>query len=547
MKNDEIAALLQALDLKWEQRSELQLENFKQLLEQHTTKTEERMAQASPTPSVAVNPGDNTGPGLDRSEGRRSSVDSDNRDMQGLLKSLRVKIPRFNGTNVDDWVYKINKFFDLHAIENSLRLSVIPFHLEGVPSTWYQWMEKGGSFSDWDSFLQALQLRFGTSIYDDPLGRISKLIQKGKVADYRAEFEALMPRITGVSEAMFLNFFIWGLKLEIRRELLMLKPVDLADAMAKAQLFEDRHEDILFRSRFQEGRQPSFHRTTQFSPGSGPSAVHPTNARSVPTPSTPNTSHSLPIKKLSPAELKERRDKGLCFTCDEKFNFGHKCKNRMLILCGYDEDEPEDSKNDSLQEFEENTEDEVSLNSLSNSMNPRIFRIMAQHGKETLEVLIDTGSHNNFIQEALVSELQLTWEDTKRFKVYMGNGNFLLCSKICRGVELSLQGHLFEVDLYVLPICGLDIVLGMQWLQTLGPCVHDHKALTMEFNWKGSRIQLAGSSEVVTHQLSFTQLHSMLREGEVKDVYKLTALTSEPTSDSLDEQPVDDPTVPQVQ
>ena len=60
MKNDEIAALLQALDLKWEQRSELQLETFKQLLEQHTTKTEERMAQVNPSPSVVVGQGDRT-------------------------------------------------------------------------------------------------------------------------------------------------------------------------------------------------------------------------------------------------------------------------------------------------------------------------------------------------------------------------------------------------------------------------------------------------------------------------------------------------------
>lgn len=466
MKNDEIAALLQALDLKWEQRSELQMENFKQLLDQHTAKTEERMAQASPSPSIAVGHGDDTVQEADRSEGRRSTADSEPHEMHGLLKSLRVKIPRFDGSNVDDWVYKINKFFDLHGIDQSLRLSVIPFHLEGAPSTWYQWMEKGGSFSDWDSFLQALQLRFGTSVYDDPLGRISKLIQKGKVADYREEFEALMPRITGVSEAMFLNFFIWGLKLEIRRELLMLKPEGLADAMAKAQLFEDRHQDILFRSRVHEFRPPSNSRTTQFSPNNGPfppSAVHTRPLPSNGNQHTSVTPQSFPIKRLSPAELKERRDKGLCFTCDEKFNFGHKCKNRMLILCGYDEEESDTNQADYIQELDENTEEEVSLNSLSNSMNPRIFRIMAQHGTEKLEVLIDTGSHNNFIQEALVSQLQLQSEETKRFKVYMGNGNFLLCSRICKGVRLGLQGHHFEVDLYVLPICGLDIVLGMQW------------------------------------------------------------------------------------
>lgn len=56
--------------------------------------------------------------------------------------------------------------------------------------------------------------------------------------------------------------------------------------------------------------------------------------------------------------------------------------------------------------------------------------------------------------------------------MYMGNGQFLLCNRMCVGISFVLQGHEFLgipfvlqgheflVDLYVLPICGLDIVLG---------------------------------------------------------------------------------------
>ncbi|XP_062094224.1 uncharacterized protein LOC133800283 [Humulus lupulus] len=116
----------------------------------------------------------------------------------------------------------------------------------------------------------------------------------------------------------------------------------------------------------------------------------------------------------------------------------------------------------------------------------------------------------------------------------MGNGNFLLCTKICKEVELVLQGHKFMVDLYVLPICGLDVVLGMQWLQTLGSCVHDHKALTMEFNWQGSVVKLAGSTEVSAHQLTYTQFHALLREGDIKEVFRLSAVLAEPTSNGAE-------------
>ena len=43
-----------------------------------------------------------------------------------------------------------------------------------------------------DAFIHELWKMFGASIFDDPLGRISKLVQSGTVSQYRAEFEGLM-------------------------------------------------------------------------------------------------------------------------------------------------------------------------------------------------------------------------------------------------------------------------------------------------------------------------------------------------------------------
>ncbi|XP_060962287.1 uncharacterized protein LOC133032379 [Cannabis sativa] len=527
MKNEEIAALLQALDLKWEQRSESQMETIKMMIDERFNQN----SQPSPVNQVGEASG---GRDSVRERSRRSDAESDCRDINSILKTLRVKVPRFDGQNVDDWIYKINKFFDLHRVDYGMRLAVVPFHLDGPPSSWFQWMEKGGSIYDWDSFLRELQLRFGTSIYDDPLGRISKLTQTGKVSEYRQEFEMLMPRITGVADSMFLNFFIWGLKLEIRRELLMAPPANLADAMAKAQLFEDRNEDLFARQRDhnrtgwiskQSYQQPNSHSTfpTTYKPSTGPPSppIQPLGK--------PANTISLPIKKLSPSEMKERREKGLCYTCEEKFHYGHKCKIKMLIMCVHDEEDASMGADEEEHEID-SPEEEVSLNSLSNSLNPRIFRITAKHGNESLEVLVDTGSNNNFIQESLATQLNLPWEETKCFKVYMGNGNFLLCYKLCKEVELWLQGHRFIVDLYVLPICGLDVVLGMQWLQTLGPCIHDHKALTMEFTWQGNIIKLSGSTQISGNHLTYTQLTTLLREGEVRGLFRLE--TTEDTKEN---------------
>ena len=110
-------------------------------------------------------------------------------------------------------------------------------------------------------------------------------------------------------------------------------------------------------------------------------------------------------------------------------------------------------------EFE--VEPEVSLHALTNASNLQIFHLATSYRDHSVEVLIDTGSHNNFIQEGLVDQLGLQLVSASRFCVYMGNGHFLLCDRIYIVVPLKLQGHEFLVDLYVLPICVLDIVLGM--------------------------------------------------------------------------------------
>lgn len=116
-------------------------------------------------------------------------------------------------------------------------------------------MERGGGLTSWGYILSKLRKRFDASIYDDPLGRISKLVQTSTEAKFSAEFEELMTRITGVTEHMFMNSFLWGLKMEIRWELLMQPPQSLAEAMAKAQLYEERNDDMFQRQRREGYRQ----------------------------------------------------------------------------------------------------------------------------------------------------------------------------------------------------------------------------------------------------------------------------------------------------
>ena len=47
------------------------------------------------------------------------------------------------------------------------------------------------------------------------------------------------------------------------------------------------------------------------------------------------------LRRLTTAEMAERREKGLCFNCDEKFSRGHRCQ-RLFYLQITDDAEEED-------------------------------------------------------------------------------------------------------------------------------------------------------------------------------------------------------------
>lgn len=159
--------------------------------------------------------------------------------------------------------------------------------------------------------------------------------------------------------------------------------------MAKAQLFEDRNDDFTAIRKTEEYRSNWTPKPTNSSPSipirapiTGP--VSSSQNTSVPPFSPPSGVSKIPVKKLSPAEMKDRRDKGLCYTCDEKFHHGHMCKNRMMIMCVYDTEDSDSEELIDHSETEEIAEEEVSLNSLLNSLNPRIFRILAKQGGKSV-------------------------------------------------------------------------------------------------------------------------------------------------------------------
>ncbi|GKD59190.1 reverse transcriptase domain-containing protein [Tanacetum coccineum] len=98
-------------------------------------------------------------------------------------------------------------------------------------------------------------------------------------------------------------------------------------------------------------------------------------------------------------------------------------------------------------------------------------------GRVTMKILKER--HRPGVME----RMHLLIMSTKTFKVYIGSGETLLCENMCAQVTMDIQGLRMDVDLYVLPTKGSNIVLGIQWLQKLGKVTHDYSMQTTEFTW----------------------------------------------------------------
>ena len=99
---------------------------------------------------------------------------------------MKLEFPRFFGEDLASWIYKANQYFRYYDTPIGEKLMLASFHLEGEALIWFQEGEEIGVFHDWDSLIQALHVRFGTTAYDDPMETLTRLRQTSSVAVYKA-------------------------------------------------------------------------------------------------------------------------------------------------------------------------------------------------------------------------------------------------------------------------------------------------------------------------------------------------------------------------
>lgn len=102
--------------------------------------------------------------------------------------------------------------------------------------------------------------------------------------------------------------------------------------------------------------------------------------------------------------------------------------------------------------------------------------------------LLDSGSTHNFVREEVASRLSLPVLTRRRACVALPDGGTMASSGVCKDLHLKVQGTEFQADMYVIPLTGYDVVLGIWWLNRLGRIMWDFTAGEMEFKLNGTPV-----------------------------------------------------------
>jgi hypothetical protein len=113
----------------------------------------------------------------------------------------------------------------------------------------------------------------------------------------------------------------------------------------------------------------------------------------------------------------------------------------------------------------------ISIHALT-GIEPRFDRTMKVTviiNKVELTSLLDSGSTHNFIDMATTNRVGLHLALCGILRVAIGNGDRVNSSGCCHDLSISIGGEVFIVDCYRLALGSYDMVLGVQWLESLGP------------------------------------------------------------------------------
>lgn len=281
-----------------------------------------------------------------RMEKEERSVEKEERSVVGLgervTKQTEVEFPSFDSNQVHEWLFKCERFFGLDDTSAEMKVRIASVNLSGLAMECHNAFIKTrvlqGPIS-WLEYADAVLTRFSPMEPEGPITQLKKLREENSYFTYVDTFVSLVGQVK-LSDEDQVQMFVKGLKRDNKKLIMVLNPSNLQQAIAYATtLFSDENP---YKGKGRTNEQAiSSARLISWSnanyEGGGSSTKEwqnqneePVTERGPTVPTNKNTVYQPSHKRFTSAEIDEKRAKELCFWCNERFIFGHKCINKRL-------------------------------------------------------------------------------------------------------------------------------------------------------------------------------------------------------------------------
>ncbi|KAG8391208.1 hypothetical protein BUALT_Bualt01G0163900 [Buddleja alternifolia] len=438
----------------------------------------------------------------------------------------RIEFPSFDGDNPRAWVRRFQRYFQvITTIPEEHKVTLVSIHLEGKAELWFQSFVEGQESISWSQFLVAILDHFDDIDPELMIGEFNKLQQTSSVSQYIDKFEELESYMLlfnkDFPEEYFTASFISGLREDIKGSVMTLKPSTLLHAISLAKKQETTINAILHRASSLQ-KLPPFSKPL-FKPPTA--SFNPTTR----APTFPSKPPFAPQKKLLTAsEMRARREKNLCYNCDEVFVPGHRCKQRQIYMIMSQEKEkayftdiePPDLSTDELLS-EDMT---ISINAIYGNSDLNTLRIQGLVKNSSIQILIDSGSTHCFLDETVATTLGCHIEFTNPILISVADGNKIVSLTFCPDFTWEIQGTKFTYPMRIIKLGGCDVVLGGDWLRQHSLVEFDYHKMKLTICRNGKKLimkDITKSAEL--HLLSVTTLPHLDDNGNFK-VFPATIL-----------------------
>jgi hypothetical protein len=445
-----------------------------------------------------------------------------------IRKVGKITIPSFDGSSrctARAWVQKLDTYYKLNQMTEAKAISFTTLHLEGeAHEWWYHVLVTLGHdhITSYREFNERLMDRFDRRDSEIHFRDLAQLRQIGTAEAFIAEFKRVAVTVTDISEPRLVMLLTEGLTEPLRGWVKAYHPHSLQDTLRRTRDLAD-----------------SVPRTKPFTKPFVPQ-------RDKDQKNLPREWKGKP--KLDDDTRQELMRKKLCFSSRDPWVPGHRCMGKGQIHYIEVESGSEEEDEDIHTSTESDSETETTHEPKKQPKKPQIpaktkpqeeakprrevkggtiatlsgvpryntLRLKGLVQGQRMTTLVDGGATHNFIDASMVARRGLRIEEFEGFHVAVADGYTMSCLDMVPHLEVKLGNYTLTDTFYVVDLSDTDVVLGVQWLYSLGEIGFNYQTLTMSFrDTSGSRVVLRGMSTGEPRIVSTKRTEQIFYPGDV--------------------------------